>query len=103
MRKNVRKFSKDLRSVHLVNRLLTIVMFIFCEIRFLIRSPTNNPLTFSRTCQVVIFAPSNRLDTFFKNLSPKSPHYEKTRAKIPVINIDVTQFTLTSTQKPLLQ
>ena len=35
----------------------------FGEIRFLIRSPTKNPLTFGRTC----------------------PHFEKSRAKIPLV------------------
>ena len=59
----------------------------FGEIRFLIQSPTQNPLTFGRTCQMAIFAPSNRVmvDAFFKNLPPKSRHFEKTRANIPLV------------------
>ena len=49
----------------------------FGGIRFLIRSPTKNPLTFGRTCQMVIFAPSNRVmvDAFFKNLPPKKSSF----------------------------
>ena len=45
----------------------------FGGIRFLIRSPTKNPLTFGRTCQMVIFAPSNRVivDAFFKKSASK--------------------------------
>jgi len=45
----------------------------FAEFLFLIRSPTKNPLTFGRKCQMVIFALSNRamVSTFYKNLPPK--------------------------------
>ena len=57
----------------------------FRVFRFLIRCPTKNPLTFGRTCQMVIFAPSNRVlvDAFMKNLPPKSPHFEKKTVKNP--------------------
>ena len=60
----------------------------FGGIRFFIRSPTKNPLTFGRTCQMVIFAPSNRVmvNAFFKNLPPKkSSILKKSRAKIPLV------------------
>ena len=55
---------------------------------FLIRSPTKNPLTFGRKCQMVIFALSNRamVSTFYKNLPPKKVlHFEKSRLKIPLV------------------
>ena len=40
---------------------------------------------YTRTCQMV--APSNRVlvDAFFKNLPLKSPHFEKSRVKIPLV------------------
>ena len=55
---------------------------------FLIRSPTKNPLTFGRKCQMVIFALPYRamVSTFYKNLPPKKVlHFEKSRLKIPLV------------------
>jgi len=53
----------------------------------LIRYPTKNPLKCGLACQMVIFAPSNRVlvDAFMKNLPPKSPHFEKKSVKIPLV------------------
>ena len=55
---------------------------------FLIRSPTKNTLTFARICQVVIFAPSNRVmvKAFMKNLPPKKVLIlKKSGVKIPLV------------------
>ena len=55
---------------------------------FLIRSPTKNPLTFGRKCQMVILALPYRamVSTFYKNLPPKKVlHFEKSRLKIPLV------------------
>ena len=45
----------------------------------MIRSPTKNPLTFSRTCQMVIFAPCNRalVVGFLKYQHKKKPFWKK--------------------------
>ena len=54
----------------------------------LMRSPTKNPLTFGRTCQMAIFAPSNRemVKAFMKNLPPKKSSFlKKSRVKIPLV------------------
>ena len=44
-----------------------------------------NPLTFGRTCQMAVFAPSNRVmvDAFLKNLPPKKSSFWKKSSKNP--------------------
>ena len=66
---NIFFFSKSVYqniSKSYFKRLYTLVKVFYSSsffggIRFLIRSPTKNPLTFGRTCQMVIFAPNYKM------------------------------------------
>ena len=68
------------------------VKFIFSRILVfdpsrIIRPPTRNPLTFGRTCQMVIFAPSNCVLVVgsTKNLPPKKSSFWKKSSKPPLV------------------
>ena len=69
--------NKSVRHRSLWSLLVLKINHLLLTDELLIRSPTKNPLTFWRTCQMVIFALPNRamVSTHYKNLPPKKSSF----------------------------